>query len=155
MIDTLPSVRGGKSESNSWAYCAAFLCISLAPSSSFERWFRCLFLLFCFAASSEASGAKATRMASTAEICFKKLFFMVCRASNASRQARDVCHCLGLYPETTEPGSSKRFMCYSPVLYTVKACYKSTNNSPRGRTGNFSFKAQCSHVPLLKSARQL
>jgi hypothetical protein len=48
----------------------------LAPSISFERWVRCLFLLFCFAASSEPSGAKATRMASTVDIRLKKLIFM-------------------------------------------------------------------------------
>jgi hypothetical protein len=46
----------------------------LAPKSSFERWLRCL--LLCFAASSGASGAKATKMASTPAICLEKLLFM-------------------------------------------------------------------------------
>jgi hypothetical protein len=48
----------------------------LAPSIAFERWARCLFFLFCFAASSGPSGAKATKMASTVDICLKKLLFM-------------------------------------------------------------------------------
>jgi hypothetical protein len=75
-MDTLPSVPGGNFERSSWEYCAAFFCIFLAPKSSFERWLRCFFLLFCFAASSGASGTKATRMASTAAICLKKLLLM-------------------------------------------------------------------------------
>ncbi len=110
-METLPSVPGGNFERSSWAYCAAFFCTFLAPKSSFERWLPCFFLLLCFAASSGANGAKATRMASTADICFRKLvfIFLFWKEPYCVPQRRDdVYHRLGLYPETAQPGSRKR-----------------------------------------------
>ncbi len=136
MIETLPSVPGGRSERSSRAYCAAFPCISLAPNISFERWLRCFFLLFCFAASSGPSGAKATRMASTVDICFKKLLFMGLVVPEAlMHHARHVivCRCLGLYPETARPGSRKDSR-------VTRSCYIAPSVLPSSLTKAFVVK---------------
>jgi hypothetical protein len=145
-MDTLPSVPGGNSKRRSWAYCAAFFCISLAPTSSFERWLRCFFLLFCFAASSGVSGAKATRMASTADICLKKLLFMSCpgRGLTASQEGTS---CLSLLKSLSGNGTTrfpKRFACYSILLYNTSRVTTFIDGSVHGNRNESRFTADVS-----------
>ncbi len=114
-----PKAPFGKAASSS--------CVNLAIIASiFAAEIRPLRCLRCFAASSGASGAKATRMVSPAAICLIKLFFMFLssQALLHHAKARNVYHRLGLYPETAQPGSRKRVVCYSILVLSHQPCYR-------------------------------
>jgi len=124
-----PTAPFGKAASSSCVNLAIIASISAA-----EMWPLLLRCFWCFAASSGANDPKAIRIASTAAICLRKLSFKFLSFESAllrRTKARDVCHRLGLYPETAQPGSRKRLGCWSILLYKASRVTKLIDRSVR------------------------
>jgi len=59
-------------------------------------------------------------------------------------KARDIFHCLGVYPETKTPGSRKRVVCYSILFCNVSRVMELNEiNAPGNRKDSY-----CKAVPF-------